>query len=125
MHILYIHRERAREKERERKRQGSYMHICVFKHMVTYRLLHTYAKNVHQVHCPFSHTENTTMHTNTLTNRHTHTCTRCQWNTNVPVVFKGVQLNVMLNIISFSTFINLRFYRKTGVLSADRDLPRL
>lgn len=45
--------------------------------------------------------------------------------THIPVLFKEVQLNVMLNIISLPTFINFPLYRKAGKASIDRDLPRL
>lgn len=57
----------------------------------------THWYNMRWVHCSVTH-----MHRNT----------HCQWNTHVPVLFKEVQLHVMLNIICLSIFINLCFYIK-------------
>lgn len=65
-------------------------------------------ESVGWAHCPFS---------NKHADTHTHT--------HVLVLFKEVQLNVLLNIISLPTFINLPLYRKAGKVSIDRDLPRI
>lgn len=80
-------------------KQGYSTHMSVWddKQLAGYRTpMH---ENMHCEHCPISLWVNTTVHTNT----------HYQWNTNVPVLFKEVQLNVMLNIISHSTFIKLCF----------------
>lgn len=67
--------------------------------------------------------------------RHTHTRARahfvcvcacaCVYCIRVAALFKEVQLNVMPNIISAPSFINLRFCAKAAEVSIDRDRPRL